>query len=127
MEYFLIEKYKECIKYLSIFDTLGNNIVNSHCYNKNEVCVNEYHTSHYSGNFWWSKKTYIDKLNFIQLDLTKNSINTRFKAENWILSNYPNMNIGILFQDNTNTHPYHRYVFDYYKKIDLVVRKAIFL
>ena len=124
MEYFLIEKYQECIKYLSVFDTLGNNIVNSHCYNKDDVYINELHTCHYSGNFWWSKKTYIDKLNFINLDLTHNSINTRFKAENWILSSYPNMNIGILFQDNTNTHPYHRYVFDYYKKIDLVVRNS---
>ena len=38
----------------------------------------------------------------------------RYKAENWILSSYPNANIGILFQDNTNTHPYHRYVFNYY-------------
>lgn len=126
MEYFLIDKYEECIKYLYLYDTLGNNIVNLHCYNKDDVCLNNLHTYHYSGNFWWSKKSYIDKLNFIELDLTHNSINTRFKAENWILSNYPNTNIGLLFQDHTNTHPYHRYVFDYYKKIDLLIRKAIF-
>lgn len=125
MEYFLIDKYEECIKYLSIYDTLGNNIVNLHCYNKDDVCLNNLHTYHYSGNFWWSKKSYIDKLNFIELDFTHNSINTRFRAENWILSNYPHMNIGLLFQDHTNTHPYHRYVFDYYKKINLLVRKAI--
>ena len=126
MEYFLIEKYEECIKYLSIYDTLGNNIVNSYCYDIDKISVNKLHTCHYSGNFWWSTKTHIDKLDFIKLDLSKNSINTRFRAENWILSNYPNMNIGLLFQDNTNTHPYHRYVYDYYKRMNLFIRIATF-
>ena len=123
MEYFLVNKYKECINYLSIFDTLGSNIVNSFCCNKEFSRINENHTFHYSGNFWWSKKSYIDKLNYINLDLTKNSINTRYKAENWILSNYPDANIGILFQDDTNTHPYHRYIFDYYKDLNNVIKK----
>jgi len=122
MEYFLIEKYQYCIDNLSFYDTIGNNVINSYCYDMDKIAVNKNHTYHYSGNFWWSKKSYIDKLPFIEIDLSINAINTRYIAENWILSEYPNAVIGILFQDDTNTHPYHRYVFDYYKKIDVVVK-----
>lgn len=122
MEYFLIEKYNECLKYLDIYDTLGNNMINLCCYDKEQIAINNKHTYHYSGNFWWSKKSYIDKLNYINLDLTKDSINTRYRAENWILSRYPDANIGVIFQDDTNTHPYHRYIFDYYKELKFIVK-----
>jgi len=125
MEYFLIENYQHCINNLNTYDTIGNNIVNLFCYNINESCVNKNHTYHYSGNFWWSKKSYIDKLNFLDLDLSNSSINTRYRSENWILSEYPNANIGFIFQDDTNTHPYHRYVFDYYKDMDIIIKKLV--
>jgi hypothetical protein len=125
MEYFLIEKYIDCIKNLYIYDTLGCNIVNQTCVNNYNCSINENHNYHYSGNFWWSKKTYINKLSYLPLDLTKNSINTRYKAENWILSNIPNAIVGILYQDDTNTHPYHRYVFDYYKDMKFYIRKLL--
>ena len=108
MCYFLIENYEYCIKNLNIYDTIGNNIVNYYCTNNKSSFVNQEHTLHYSGNYWWSKKSYINNLPFLDND------SNRYKAENWILSSYPNANIGILFQDNTNTHPYHRYVFNYY-------------
>jgi len=125
MEYFLIEKYQYCIDNLSFYDTIGNNVINSYCYDMDKIAVNKNHTYHYSGNFWWSKKSYIDKLLFIDIDLSINSVNTRYIAENWILSKYPDAIVGILFQDNTNTHPYHRYVFDYYKKMDIIVKRLM--
>jgi hypothetical protein len=123
MEYFLIENYEYCINNLNIYDTIGNNIVNLFCYNNDKIRINKNHTYHYSGNFWWSKKSYIDKLNFLDLDLSNSSINTRYISENWILSNYPDCNVGFLFQDDTNTHPYHRYVFDYYKDMNIFIKK----
>jgi hypothetical protein len=122
MEYFLIENYKECLKNLEIYDTLGNNPINNFCVDKKSVIINDNHAYHYSGNFWWSKKTYIDKLDYINIDYSKNSINTRYRAENWILSKYPDCNTGVLFWDNTNTHPYHRYVFDYYRNMKVFVK-----
>lgn len=121
MEFFLIENYEKCLNYLHYFDTIGNNVINSKC--EEDVHVNPDHTFHYSGNFWWSKKSYIDKLIFLDLDLTSNSNKTRFKGENWILSNYPKANIGILFQDDTNLHPYHRFVFDTYKELNIIIKK----
>jgi len=123
MEYFLINNYKECIDNLDYFDSIGNNLVNLYCSEVKDISINKNHTYHYSGNFWWSKKSYIDKLDYISLDLTKNSINTRYKAENWILSLYPECKIGILFQDDTNTHPYHRYIFDYYKDLKIIIKE----
>lgn len=120
MTYFLIDNYIECIKGLHYYDTIGNNVVNMHCNNIN--FVNNNHTLHYSGNFWWSKKSYILKLNYLNLIMDIKSVNTRYQAENWILSGYPECKIGILFQDDTNTHPYHRYVFDYYKKLKILIK-----
>jgi hypothetical protein len=123
MEYFLIENYKNCINNLNIYDTIGNNIINSFCCDFNEICINKNHTYHYSGNFWWSKKSHIDKLNFLDVDLSESSVNTRYRSENWILSKYPISTIGFIFQDDTNTHPYHRYVFDYYKNMKIIIKK----
>jgi hypothetical protein len=51
------------------------------------------------------------------------SINRRYIVKNWILSQYPNGMFGFIFQDDTNTHPYHRYVFDYYKNMDIIIKK----
>ena len=123
MEYFLIENFELCIKYLSVYDTLGSNIVNSYCYNLDKISVNKNHTYHYSGNFWWSKKSYIDKLSYLDIVLDDESLLTRYKAENWILSNFPDAKVGILFQDSTNTHPYHRYVFEYYKEMNIIINQ----
>lgn len=47
MEYFLIYKYKECLKELDNYDTVGINYI-PHI--------------HYSGNFWWTKGSYYLKL-----------------------------------------------------------------
>ena len=122
MEYFLIEQWEKCIYYLNNYDTLGNNIINDHCYDLNKIAVNKNHSYHYSGNFWWSKKSYIDKLPYLNLDLNLDN-NLRYLAENWILSNYPYLKYGILFQDNTNIHPYHRFVFDYYRNMKFIVKE----
>ena len=116
MSYFLIENYEYCIKNLIKYDTIGNNIVNDFCTNDKSSFVNNDHTLHYSGNFWWSKKSYINNLPFLNND------DNRYKAENWILSKYPQTKIGILFQDNTNTHPYHRFIFDYYKNMKTLIK-----
>jgi len=122
MEYLLIEKHNECLNYLEYYDCIGNNLVNLYCTEKNSSYVNENHSYHYSGNFWWSKKSYIDKLDYLPLDMSNESINTRYRAENWICSKYPDAKLGIIFQDDTNTHPYHRYVFDYYKDLKFNIK-----
>ena len=146
MEYFLIEKGLYCYVNLDYFDTIGCNILNE-CLN-DEAKVNPNHSYHYSGNFWWSKSSYIRSLNYFDTsnllnnnidtsNLLNNNIDTsnllnnnnleikRYQCENWILSNKKNRNIGIIYQDNTNIHPYHRYVFDNYKNKKLLIKNLI--
>jgi hypothetical protein len=127
MEYFLIEKHNECLNYLEYYDCIGNNLVNLFCNDKSNSYVNENHSYHYSGNFWWSKKSYIDKLDYLPLDMSNESIKSRYKAENWICSKYPDAKLGVIFQDDTNTHPYHRYVFDYYKMMNFNIKSLKYL
>ena len=122
MEYFLIEKGLYCYKNLNYFDTIGCNIINK-C--DNEISkINNNHAYHYSGNFWWSKSSYIKNLKKLEISYDSNDRkNSRFQCENWILSNLDNKNIGIIYQDNTNIHPYHRYIFNNYKNKELYIKK----
>ena len=123
MEYFLIEKGLICIDGLNYFDVIGNNIINQKCKDFNDVYVNKNHCYHFSGNFWWSKSSYIKKLHKLDLINLDEKHSYRYKAENWILSYENNVNIGILNQDYTNLHPYHRFVFDNYKNKKIFLKK----
>ena len=127
MEYFLIVKGIICLEELENYDTIGNNLINQNCENFDKVCVNKKHSYHYSGNFWWSKSSYIqtlDKLDLSNIKLDKEYI-YRYKAENWILSSVKLFKAGILYQDYTNLHPYHRYIFEDYKYYDIFVKNIL--
>jgi hypothetical protein len=66
MEYFLIYNYKNCLKELDEYDTVG---------------INHY-GNHYSGNFWWTKGSYYLKLS--------NQIEKYYTApENYICTKKP--------------------------------------
>jgi|SaaInlStandDraft_6_1057023.scaffolds.fasta_scaffold03935_4 hypothetical protein len=125
MEYFLIDKGEYCINNLDYYDTIGCNILNK---NEDKISnINNNHCYHYSGNFWWSKSDHIRTL--LKLEISKDKKERdkkRFICENWLLSNIDNSNsknIGIIYQDNTNIHPYHRYIFDNYKNNKLLINK----
>jgi hypothetical protein len=70
MNYFMIEKWEECIKYLEDYDSVGGNLLKKHSYG-------DY--AHYSGNFWWANSEYINKLDYSYLDDS-----FRFMREFWI-------------------------------------------
>jgi hypothetical protein len=59
MEYFLIEKHEDCLKILLDYDNCGINYIehSTWAYKK----LRFIHSSHYSGNFWWSRNAYIAK------------------------------------------------------------------
>jgi len=123
MEYFLIEKGLKCIEGLHYFDVIGNNIINQKCDDFKNVYVNKNHCYHFSGNFWWSKSSYIQKLNKLDLINFDEKHSYRYKAENWILSYENNIDIALLNQDYTNLHPYHRFIFDTYKNQKIFLKK----
>ena len=65
MEYFLIEKYKICIKHLNNYDVVGIN-----------YCTTP---PHYSGNFWWSTYNYyITLLDSIETEMLLFKNNPKF-------------------------------------------------
>lgn len=112
MTYFNIEKYKDCLGYLEQgFDAVG-------------VDINTWPTTHFSGNFWWSRSEHINTLlsphdtpgipNFYA---TENK-NHRHRCEMWICSN-PQHNY--LETWNSEIHPsqkgFKRYPPESYRKV----------
>ena len=76
MLYFLVEKYAECINKLNEgFSTVGCNYIERNQYTDKK---------HFSGNFWWSKSTYINKLHVLN-----ENTDSRVYAEFWLFTENP--------------------------------------
>jgi hypothetical protein len=86
MTHFCIDKYKECLEALKQYDICGSNY---------KVKPFE----HFSGNFWWSKSSYIKNLPKIS-DL---NINNRYEAEAWIGKNI-NKKVKSLFDTDKDLY-----------------------
>jgi len=84
MEYFNIQRWKDCIELLNLYDCVGTEWLKEANIGTNQ----KVHTSYYAGNFWWAKAEYISKLdpNF----LYENVQWKRHQAEFWIGTAYPN-------------------------------------
>ena len=79
MLYFLVEKHNECInKLMQGYETIGCNYIDKD-YLNNPI------SKHYSGNFWWAKSSYINKL-----DLLDEAIVNKAYAEFWLFTKNPN-------------------------------------
>jgi hypothetical protein len=114
MMYFLVENYTKCLEYLKDFDTVGCNLSETRHY-KCKI-MNENHNFHYSGNFWWSKTTYIKKLPGLQNSIKCKYSDYRLLAESWILYKLPNLKC-LIIRATPETHLYNKsYDRSYYKK-----------
>ena len=89
MNYFMIENWKECVKYLDNYDTVGCNLLKDHGFGD---------FPHYSGNFWWANSEYINKLNYSYLEDS-----FRFMREFWIGSGS-----GKMFEINNSMVNHYR-------------------
>jgi hypothetical protein len=84
MEYYTIDKWRECVEYLNEYDCCGTD-----CYNSKEMFLDKYVQEQqfgswfFSGNFWWANASYINTLNSDYLD--KNL--PRLSKELWIGQN----------------------------------------
>lgn len=97
-----IIKYKQCINYLNEYDVIGINLINI---GTNDKLVNENHKMHFSGNFWWSKTSYIKTLPKIREDYDDLSIQNRYwLCERWILYHYPNVKF---YEIAKTQHPHY--------------------
>ena len=96
MLYFLLDF--SCIKLLETYDTLGCNYDSSP-------------KTHYAGNFWWAKSSYLKTLNLIE-GFNKND------AEMWLLSN---KNVNCYTLHNSGINHYHTR----YPKTNYIKHKVI--
>ena len=80
MEYFVIDKWKECIKYLDTYTSVGVQMcrVGPSIYPDGTI-KEENPTIVYAGNFWWANSSYINTLRTKYLD-----DDCRYAVEKWI-------------------------------------------
>lgn len=88
MEYFAINRWKECNELLTEYDTVGTEFIFESNYWDSKNNWREENNQHYSGNFWWATSEYISRLdpNYIYSDEENNMRN---RCEFWIGTNNP--------------------------------------
>jgi len=64
MEYFTIDRWKECVNFLDEYDCVGQTwlILGDTIFGNGEIVTNVNNVGHYPGNFWWANASYINKL-----------------------------------------------------------------
>jgi hypothetical protein len=94
MEYFLIKGWQRCVKDLDTYDIAGVQFVPN--------------TSHYSGNFWWARSTYLST------NPTNFNYRNYVEAELWLCRGTPPP-IGISYHISNVNHYYIRYLPEMYE------------
>lgn len=94
MEYFVIDKWKECVNMLNTYDCVGSNLnpVGETLWGDGSITKPIEGSYNFTGNFWWANGKHINTLNHSFL-----YTNYRVDRELWIGSN-PNSNPGTLYQ-----------------------------
>jgi hypothetical protein len=81
MEYFVIDRWKECVEYLNEYDAVGSNlkILGPTTWSDGTQTWEKAGTQHFVGNFWWANASYVNTLNdeFLKSDF-------RLDREFWI-------------------------------------------
>jgi hypothetical protein len=110
MEYFVIDKWKECVKYLETYDAVGSNlkVLGPTTWSDGKQSWEKAGTQHFVGNFWWANASYINTLDdkFLRSDF-------RLDREFWIGSGGGKMKS--LYQPE-DYEPYKHF----YKEVDYV-------
>ena len=81
MEYFVIDKWRECVEYLNEYDAVGSNlkILGPTTWSDGRQSWEKAGTQHFVGNFWWANSSYVNTLDdkFLKSDF-------RLDREFWI-------------------------------------------
>jgi|LakMenEpi03Aug12_release.lakeMendotaPanAssembly.Ray.scaffolds.fasta_scaffold32047_2 beta-1,4-mannosyl-glycoprotein beta-1,4-N-acetylglucosaminyltransferase len=104
MLYFLVEKHNECIYQLDNgYETVGCNY----------HLATHYCPVHYSGNFWWSKSSYINKLHL----LDETNVDKAY-AEFWLFTSNPKY--YNLYSSGGVHHYYQSYPMEKYSQNSII-------
>jgi len=107
LEYFVIDKWRECVDYLNDYDCIGHSFIplGSTVWSDGSITNND--LGCYPGNFWWANAAYIQTLDHEYLNS-----DYRFDREFWIGTN---SNVRAKsFIENYHYEPYTQY----YKESD---------
>ncbi len=112
MEYFVIDKWKECVKMLDDYDCVGSNLnpVRETIWSDGTSTKPIEGTYNFTGNFWWANSKHIQTLDhkFLYSDY-------RIDRELWIGSN-SNSNPGTIYQSGIYDSYTHYYKEEDYMK-----------
>ena len=107
MQFWLIEHHEHCRRMLHHgYDTVGVNPVRGVSKRTGKAVVNR-NNVHYSGNFWWARAKHVARLPERLAVRKRVDPVERFQAENLILSEYPNMCAGVVY-DWGSSHMYKK-------------------
>ena len=110
MLYCLVDNFQKCTNLLKRYDTVGCNFRNDDCGKR----------QHYSGNFWWAKSSYLQKLKCTDF-------NEKYDAEMRILSQSPNyFNIYTLERMYETTYPLEMYKHAVTTKLNANIKNIYF-
>jgi len=107
MEYFVIDKWKDCIEYLNEYDCVGAEmeILGPTLWSNGEITQND-PTPFFVGNFWWANASYINTLKsrYIESD-------DRMEKERWIGDSEFGCKAKNLYKSGFDgaDNPYHYY------------------
>lgn len=90
MEYFCIDRHEECLDILNKYDTCG-------------VSFADTPMKHYSGNFWWSKSSYIRTRNKYNEMQSSNIRDRRCYCEFWLMD-VDEVNYASMHQSNCDLY-----------------------
>ena len=112
MEYFVIDKWKECVEMLNEYDCVGSNLnsVGETLWADGTTTKPVEGTYNFTGNFWWANAIHIQTLDHKFL-----SSNYRIDRELWIGSN-PNSKPGTIYQPGIHDSYTHFYREEDYMK-----------
>lgn len=109
LEYYIIKKYKVCVKELDTCDMVG---VNWRGKGTRSVITPQVE-SHFSGNFWWARSSYISTLGEV-----RDGPNKRCNAEFWLGKG--NGRISNLYESNVDHYRNEWPLIKYQNKFEIV-------
>jgi len=107
MEYFVIKGWRRCVMDLERYDIAGVN-------------YKTYPSSHFSGNFWWARSSYIQTNNTI-FNYSQSGYTEYLEPEMWLCRG--KSPIGISYHNSRIDHYYHPYdpiMYKNYPQIPLI-------
>jgi hypothetical protein len=103
LNYYILKKHELCLKLLNKYDVIG-------------CTLYRYPKIHFSGNFWWSKSTHIQRL--------KKTVSDNYLACEMYICSYVNGKYISLSNTTNNTHDKNRLEENIFSNDELILKNA---